>query len=74
VLHVVGLADHSEVRALGLERRQQLVDVAADTPTVGGDGGRVDDDARCVRQEELRDGLGGGLVRDYENGSARGRR
>jgi hypothetical protein len=59
VVDVVLLADDGEVSTLAGQRGEELVDVAADAPAVGGDGGRIDDDARWVRQEELRGGRGG---------------
>jgi hypothetical protein len=58
VVQVVRLADDGQVGVLRDQRREQFVDVPADTTTVRGDGGGVDDDAG-VRQEELRT-FGGG--------------
>ena len=62
VLDVVRLDDDGEVGALLHQRREELVDVAADAPAVGRHGGGVDDHARTVRQEDSRDGgvRGGG--------------
>ena len=67
MLDVVGLDDRREVGALRDQCGQQLVDVAADAAAVRRDGGRVDEHARLVRQEEL-PGSGGtdGSTRDYE--------
>jgi hypothetical protein len=59
VVQVVRLADDGQVGVLRDQRREQFVYVPADTTTVRGDGGGVDDDAGSIRQEELRT-FGGG--------------
>jgi hypothetical protein len=48
----VRLGHDGEVGTLREQGRQEFVDVAADTAAVRRDGGRVDEDPGCVRQDD----------------------